>query len=241
MAGGWRLKPLHRMIVLSNAYQMGSSADPRVAAADPENALLWRWRQRRLEAEAVRDAALAVSGRLNPQMAGPSIYPPLPQAVLDGQSRPGDGWGKSDERQAARRSIYIFVKRSLAVPELDLLDAPDTTSSCEQRAVSTTGPQALTFLNGEFMHQQALAFADRLLREAGASDQGLITRAFALALCRPPRPGEVQAAQEFLAKQQTQIEREAAPHKPDGHEARRKALAALCLVLLNTNEFVYLN
>ena len=78
--------------------------------------------------------------------------------MLEGQSRPGEGWGKSDDREQARRSIYIFAKRSLAVPELELLDAPDTTSSCERRMVSTTGPQALTFLNGAFIHEQAAAF-----------------------------------------------------------------------------------
>ena len=74
-----------------------------------------------------------MSGQLNPRMAGPSFYPTLPGAVLAGQSRPGDGWGKSDKREQCRRSIYIFAKRSLAVPELELLDTPDTTSSCEQQ------------------------------------------------------------------------------------------------------------
>ena len=152
------------------------------ARLDPENRLLWRQRQRRLEAETVRDATLAVSGQLNPQMSGPSVYPKLPQAVLDGQSRPGDGWGKSDERQSSRRSIYIFVKRSLAVPELDLLDMPDTTSSCDHRPVSTTGPQALTFMNGEFMQQQARYFAERLQREAGQDAKSQLEKAFALAL-----------------------------------------------------------
>jgi hypothetical protein len=241
MASGWRLKPLHRRIVLSNTYQMGSTADPRAAAADPDGRLLGRWPQRRLEAEVVRDAALAVSGQLNSQMAGPSIFLTLPRAVLEGQSRPGDGWGTSTKRQAARRSIYIFVKRSLAVPELDLLDAPDTTSSCEQRAVSTTGPQALTFLNGEFMQQQARALADRLLREVGGEEQVQVTRAFELALCRPPRPAELQTASEFLTRQRHQIEHDAAQLKQDPARARRQALAALCLVILNTNEFVYLN
>src|SRR5207244_7050331 len=142
--------------------------------------------------------------------------------------RPGDGWGKSDKRQSSRRSIYIFVKRSLAVPELDLLDMPDTTSSCDHRPVSTTGPQALTFMNGEFIQQQARHFAERLQREAGQDAKSQVEKAFALALCRPPRPTERQTAVGFLEKQQVQIERDARLKK-DKVDARRQALEALCL------------
>jgi hypothetical protein len=232
---GWRIKHLHRLMVLSNTYQM-SSRQMAAARAVP----LAHWRQRRLEAEALRDSVLAVSGQLNPQRSGPSIYPPIPRAVLEGQSRPGDGWGKSDERQASRRSIYIFVKRVLAVPELELLDTPDTTSSCEQRPVSTTAPQALTFLNGDFMHQQARHFADRLEREAGGDVRAQVQHAFELALCRPPRAEELQAAVDFIAQQQHQIEADAAKAKAPC-EPRRLALQAFCLVLLNLNEFVYLD
>ena len=162
-----------------------------------------------------------MSGRLNLELGGPSMYPTLARAVLEGQSRPGDGWGKSDERQQARRSVYIFVKRSLAVPELDLLDAPDTTSSCEARPVSTTAPQALTFLNGAFANEQARQFAARLRREAGDGPAAQVRRAFELALCRSPRDEELRASAAFLARPGATLE-------------------AFCLVLLNTNEFVYL-
>jgi hypothetical protein len=239
IADGWRLKPLHRLIALSNAYQTSSSLEAGPGQSDKLLALFGRWRQRRLEAEAVRDSVLAVSGRLNAQPGGPSIYPPLPRAVLEGQSRSGDGWGKSDERQAARRSIYIFSKRSLAVPELDLLDAPDTTSSCEQRPVSTTAPQALTLLNGAFMQEQSRHFADRLQREAGADSQSLIRRAYELALCRSPRSEEARLATAFLERQQRQIEADAHATGQPAADARQRALAAFCLVLLNSNEFVY--
>jgi hypothetical protein len=174
-------------------------------------------------------------------MGGPSIYPPVPEAVLAGQSRPGDGWGKSDEKQAARRSVYIFVKRSLAVPELEVLDAPDTASSCEQRPVSTTGPQALTFLNGAFTHEQARQFAKRLLNEAGERPRGPIERAFELALCRPPNKAELKTAMDFLATQQKQIQEDAQPASLNAGEARQKALEAFCLVILNSNEFFFLN
>ena len=221
VASGWRLKPLHRLIVLSQTYQRSSAFEPEAAKVDPDDALLWRWRQRRLEAEVVRDSILAVSGQLNPRMGGPGFYPTLPRAVLEGQSRPGDGWGKSDDREQARRSIYIFAKRSLAVPELELLDAPDTTSSCERRMVSTTGPQALTFLNGAFVQQQARHFASRLVAEAGPAAEDQVERAFALALGRPPRPEESRAALEFLEGQERQIQADAADARGDLKAGRR--------------------
>jgi hypothetical protein len=201
--------------------------------------LFGRWQQRRLEAEAVRDSILAVSGQLNPERGGPSVFPPLPRAVLEGQSRPGLGWGKSPPRQAARRSIYVFSKRSLAVPELELLDTPDTTSSCEQRPLSTTAPQALTFLNGAFVQEQAAHWAARLRREVRTEPADQVRRAFALALCRPPRPDELRLALEFLSKQQRQIESDAHRHGQPVGDARLQALAAFCAVLLNTNEFFY--
>ena len=137
--------------------------------------------------------------------------------------------------------VFQRVKRVLAVPELELLDSPDTTSSCEQRPVSTIAPQALTFLNGEFIQQQARHFAERLQREA-SDPPTQIRRAFELAMSRPPRSDELKAATEFLAEQQRQIEKDG--RGKGGRQpldARRKALAALCLVILNANEFVYLN
>jgi hypothetical protein len=238
VARGWSVKTLDRLIVLSSTYR--TAAGPATPRTESKAALLGHWRPRRLEAEAVRDSMLAASGRLNTQMGGSSVYPALPRAVLEGQSRPGDGWGKSDPRQAARRSIYIFVKRSLAVPELEVLDAPDTTSSCEQRIVSTVAPQALTFLNGEFANEQARALAERLRGEAGADPAAQLRRAFELALCRPPRAEELQAGLGFLAAQQRQIEADRHGDKQDTGDAAGKALEAFCLVLLNTNEFVYL-
>ena len=245
VASGWRLKPLHRMIVLSKTYRSdrASASEPNAAKVDPGDTPLWRWRARRLDAEVVRDSILAVSGRLNPRMGGPSFYPTLPREVLAGQSRPGDGWGQSDEWEQCRRSIYIFAKRSLAVPELELLDAPDTTSSCEKRMVSTTGPQALTFLNGAFVHQQAGCFASRLAAEAGLAPTDQVERAFTLALGRPPRASEAQAALEFLDKQERQIRADAAgvPKSAGAIDARRKALEAFCLVVLNMNDFVFNN
>ena len=241
MASGWRVKPLHRMIILSHAYQRSSEFQRDADKLDPDNALLWRHRQRRLEAEVIRDSIMAVSGQLNGKMAGPGFYPALPTVVLEGQSQPGQGWGKSDTREQARRSVYIFAKRSLGVPEIDLLDAPDTTSSCEQRIVSTTGPQALAFLNGAFIHEQSRHFAARLVAEAGARPENQVDRAFALALGRPPRPDESRASVQFLEKQEQQIKLETTGERARITDAKRKALEAFCLVVLNANELVYSN
>ncbi len=238
---GWSLKHIHRLIANSAAFQLSSTWDDASGRVDAENRLLWRWRPRRMEAETVRDSMLAVSGRLNPKMGGPSIFPKLPQAVLDGQSVPGKGWETSNEEEASRRSIYIFIKRSLAVPELDLLDTPDSSSSCEQRRVSTTGPQALTFLNGEFTHQRAGDLAARLTKETGDGPAAQVRRAFALTLGRPPTEQQVGDALDFLAKQAEQIQADDAAAGREAGDAKMKALEAFCLILLNTNEFFYLS
>jgi hypothetical protein len=216
---GWSVKKLHRLILTSNTYKMSSRVTPQALQADARNALYSRYPEHRLQAEAVRDAVLAASGQLNQKAAGPSVYPDLPRAVLEGQSRPGDGWGKSDEKEASRRSIYIFSKRSLAVPELEVLDSPDTTCSVEQRPVSTIAPQALTFLNGEFINRQAKYLAQRLKKEAGEKPEEQVQRAFWLCVARQPSTSELSKGVKYLLS---------------GH-----SLVDYCLVMLNLNEFVY--
>jgi hypothetical protein len=235
VAGGWHMKRMHRLMVLSQTYQMSSVLNG--GPDDASDSLLRRFRPRRLSAEALRDSILAVSGRLNPQGGGPSVYPKISREVLETQSRPGNGWTTSDPLQAARRSVYIFVKRTLLVPEMEVLDFPSSEESCQQRVVSTVAPQALTLLNGEFMHEQAQAMAQRLLREAPLDDGARIERAYRLAFSRLPSAAEREAVLQFLAKQRSQI---AADAQDTAEEVRLKSLAALCLVLLNTNEFAYL-
>jgi hypothetical protein len=242
VAGGWHAKRLHRQIVLSSAYRMSGRYDAAADARDPETDLLWRYPPRRLEAEAIRDSILAASGQLNLQPGGPSVYPAIPPEVLAGQSRPGSGWGSSDASQAARRSVYVFVKRTLLVPELEILDWPSTNETCEQRVVSTVAPQALALLNGAFLHEQSRHFAARLLAEAGDDSATQVVRAFRIALCRPPTDEELQASLAFLAQQEEQIlsDQGATDGSPPLSEARTQALASFCRVLLNGNEFVYL-
>ncbi|MBI2825963.1 MAG: DUF1553 domain-containing protein [Planctomycetia bacterium] len=239
VAGGWKLKPLHRMIVLSSIYQMSSAQRPEAANKDPADDLLWRYPSRRLEAEVVRDCVLSTSGVLNPKRGGPSVYPAISADVLASQSRPGNGWGKSKPDEASRRGIYVFVKRTLLVPELEVLDFPDTNGTCEQRVVSTVAPQALTWLNGAFVREQARHFAARLAREAGDEAAARVDLAYRLALARPTGDRERQSLLHFLARHEAQIAADAAA---DGKEvdARQRALEGMCLVLLNANEFVYI-
>ncbi len=234
---GWSLKKIHRLILLSSTYRAGPAWNRAAAARDPNGVLIWRWKPRRLDAESVRDAMLSVAGKLNPARGGPSVYPVLPRSVLEGQSRPGDGWGKSDERDARRRSLYIFSKRSLRVPELEILDAPDTTSSCEARQTSTIAPQALTFLNGEFSREQATHLAARLLQEAGSDPAAVVRRAWRVVFSRPVEPGELRTSLEFLSRQEAQIRTDDPGLKDPAGAAREQ----FCLMLLNSNEFFYLS
>jgi hypothetical protein len=175
-------------------------------------------------------------------MGGPSVFPEISREVLHGQSRPGDGWGKSDPPQADRRSIYVFVKRSLVLPLLEAFDFADTGQTCARRNTTTIAPQALTLLNGDFITGAAASFAERILREGGPEPRRQVERAFRLALSRPPEDAEVDAALGLIGRQRALIVDGAPPGKRPGEdEAARRALAALALVLFNLNEFIYLD
>jgi hypothetical protein len=240
---GWSLKSLHRQIVLSRVYAQSSEAHAEGLAVDPENRLLWRYPYRRLEAEVLRDCVLQVSGQINHEMAGPSVYPRIHRAVLEGQSRPGEGWGNSPPGQMARRSAYVYVKRSLLVPELELLDLPDTTSSCEQRVISTIPTQALTLLNGEFFNSQAGLLAERVARAVPVQTTGAnldaqrLRSAHTLALGRLPDAEELDAGVRFLNRQRELLRQEGVA----ADMVDQRAWSAWCLVLLNLNEFTYLD
>jgi hypothetical protein len=216
------------------------SSQPVAAAveADPNDDLLWRYPPRRLEAEAIRDLVLATSGQLNLARGGTSVYPKVSAEVLATQSRPGTGWEESTVAERNRRSVYIFIKRTLLVPEMEVLDFPDTNSACEQRIVSTVAPQALTWFNGDFIVEQAKHFAERLEREAGAAAADQVALAYRLALARPVTEAEQNEVLHFLSEHAAQIRAERTDATEDA--ARHEALAAFCRVLLNTNEFVYL-
>lgn len=227
---GWRMKELHRLIMLSSAYQMSSQGDDVALQKDPTNDLFWRFDMRRLSAEEIRDSIHAVNGQLNLKMYGPSIYPDLSDEVLQTQSKPGDGWGKSSLAERSRRSIYIHIKRSLLVPLLTDFDLPDPDSSCEARFITTQPGQALGMLNGDFVHEQAAFFAERLRKEAGHDTEAQVRHALRLALSREPEAKDVARGLELIAA--LQKEHQVAPDK---------ALDYYCLVVLNLNEFIYLD
>lgn len=202
---GWSMKKLHRTIMLSQTYQMSSRAEnDKANAIDPGNDLLWRQNLRRLEAEALRDTMLAISGRLNPRMGGRGFFPHLSGEVLAGQSRPGLDWELSNAEEKSRRSLYAYVRRTMTVPMLDTFDYSNTTSPLSERPVTTVAPQALLLLNDTFMREQAAAFADRLEKDAPTSDS-FINRGFQLAVGREPSKRERQLAREFVARQEREF------------------------------------
>jgi hypothetical protein len=234
VAGGWRLKSLHKTILMSQAYRAASTAVPEALARDPLNDALWRFDMRRLAAEEIRDSIHVTSGGFNPQMFGPSVYPDLPQAVLATQSRPGEGWGKSAPAEQARRSVYIHVKRSLLTPILADFDLADPDTSCPVRFTTTQPTQALGMMNGDFLHAQARVFAERIRREAGGTNadqtEAMVRRAIEVALVRPASDAEVERGMALVDELETK----------DGVGPGR-ALELYCLMVLNLNEFAYLD
>jgi len=237
IAHGGRIKFLHKQILLSSTYRQSSRLDADVLRVDPENSLIARRSKRRIEAEVIRDSVLAVSGKLNPQPGGPGIKPRIRADLLTASQR--NKWPVVTREGPAewRRSVYIYVKRQLLMPMMELFDAPTTTSTCDRRAESVLPTQALIMMNDEFIEEQAGYFAERVLAEAGSVARDQAERALWLALSRPPSNSRLDDAVAFLAAQQES-------HQAAGRneaDARRQALRDLCHVLLNCNEFVYVD
>ena len=227
---GWRLKPLHKLIVMSNTYQMSSQPNAVAHARDPLNNLFWRYDMRRLSAEEVRDSVLAVSGRLSLTMYGPGIYPEISDEVKAGQSVPGSGWGKSTIEEQSRRSVYVHVKRSLVLPILSDFDFADTDSSCAARFVTTQPTQALGMLNGRFLNDQAAEFANRLRKDAPGNVKQQVTNGLRLALGHEADANAVDRSLKLIDVLQKK-------HSKSADEA----LNQFCLMVLNLNEFMYLD
>jgi hypothetical protein len=201
--GGWSVKKLHRLILTSAAYQRASSPDAAASAKDPENRLLWRFQRRRLEAEAIRDTLLAVSGMLNPAMGGPGVYAPLPAGVnIELPNNDKElSWGTASAADGRRRSVYLFQRRALTYPLMEVFDAAPMSQSCAARAQTTVAPQALALFNGEFTRECAAHFANRVKAEAGSDAARQIARAFEIAFTRVPNPVEQAASLAFLESQ----------------------------------------
>jgi hypothetical protein len=250
VAGGWRLKPLHRLMVTSATYRQSNKPDPKLAADDPENSLFGRMNRRRLDAEGVRDAMLAVSGELNPKMGGPGVIAPLEKEVKDlifTEAEVVDLWPVDrDPAETVRRSLYLFRKRNVRYPLFDAFDAPDTQSACPRRATSTHALQALTLLNSDLAVGRARVLAARIRGEVGENMTDRIRTAYQVVLAREPKPVETERAMAFLNAQADKILAE--KHSPGGL-ADREPMADLsqadawidfALALLNSNEFLYI-
>jgi hypothetical protein len=239
MRHDWNLKPIHRMILTSQTYRLSSADQAMGLSVDPRNDLFWRFDPRRLSAEELRDSMLAITGQLNAQIGGPSFFPDVSDEVKAGQSVPGKGWEESSDSEKARRSIYIFIKRSLIPPELSVFDFPETDGTCEARFLTTQAAQSLNLLNGRFSRQCADILAaktwaagdrDVLAPENEMLLHQMIGQAVELAYQRPSTANDYSVAVTLLQKLKNkhQIERGA-------------AWKMYALVLLNTNEFLYLD
>jgi len=220
----WSLKHLHRLIVTSAAYRQGTAISPATRKADPENKLFSRFERRRLTGEELRDAVLATSGRLNPEQHGLPIFPPLPDGIEEDVKYNQSKWDTQFGPESHKRSLYIYQQRTLAMPFLQTFDALVCDESRPRRRASVTPLQALALANGRLVHTEAAHFAARIRKTAGDDPSAQITAAFQLAFARPADAAEQKHFTAFL---------KASPEK--------NPLFHLCRVLLNANEFSYLD
>jgi hypothetical protein len=223
--GGWKIKPIHRMILLSSAWcQSSISPIEKVAAEkDSENALVWKFSHRRLEAEEIRDAMLAVSARLNFKSGGPSFMVPIDADLVLSLKRPQYWVATRDKSEYDRRTLYMIYKRNLRLPFVEVFDAPDTLLSCARREQSTHAPQALELLNGQTSNDLASSFAARILKERD-TPAARIDYAWRLAAGRLPTADEKALALKFV-----------------GDSADPAKVKEFALAVFNLNAFLYVN
>ena len=228
---GQSIKSLTKTMLMSSTWQMSSAPNADALAQDPLNDHYWRFDMRRLRAEEIRDSILAANGTINLEtFFGPSIYPIIPEEVMAGQSRPGQGWETSTEEERRRRSIYIHIKRSLTVPILAAFDVADTGFTCPERFATTQPTQALGMINSEFLNEQAEIFADDLKEQAGDHVKDQIGLALTRVTQREPTPEEIDRGLKLISDLQDEF-----------GQSEDAALKNFCLIALNLNEFMYLD
>jgi hypothetical protein len=233
--GGWKLKPLHRMMVLSAAYRQDNTPNPKAAALDLENRMLWRMAPRRVESEIFRDSMMAVAGSLNTAMYGPSVRVPIPAEAMQARNvKDPYPINLKDTPETRRRTVYVFHKRVVQVPLLQAFDGPDAAASCGERNVTTVAPQALAVLNEPFVRNRAGEFARRLMKQPDTA--GRVKRGYALALGRQPSNKELAASTRFIEVQKA--DRSA---RGKGTDAELLALTDFAHVLFGLNEFMYID
>ncbi len=232
--GGW--KALHKLLLMSATYRQASQPNELGQRIDPENALLWRASRQRLEAEALRDSILAVSGKLNPQLGGPGIKPRIRADLLTASQR--NKWPvlMSEGPSQWRRSVYIYAKRQLLMPMMELFDAPTTTDSCAERMQSVVPTQALVLMNDEFVEDQAGFLALRAVAEAGENLARVIERMLLLALAKPAGPERLKQAVAFVEAREAVYAKVPSPT----NLPRQRALTDLAHVMFNSSEFIYI-
>ena len=228
---GWSVKRLVRALVLTRAYRMSSRPDPEADRVDPDNRLWHRASVRRLQAEPIRDAMLAVSGRLDGAMAGPSVPVHL-TPYMQGRGRPTTD-GPVDG--AGRRSLYLEIRRNFLAPMMLAFDAPIPFSTMGRRNVSNVPAQALMLMNDPFVVGQARLWADRVLAGDTRSPADRVAAMYLAAFSRPPAPKETADALAFLESQGREL-----GLKPGAWENDRRAWGDLAHVLFNAKEFVFL-
>ncbi len=211
--GGWKLKRIHKLMMTSAAYLESSAGDKRKATADPDDRLLWRFSPRRLEAEAVRDTMLAVGGELDPTLYGPGTL----------------------DRMMKRRAIYFTVKRSQLIPMMSQFDAPDSLVGIEARQATTVAPQALLLMNNALVRSCAEGLAKRARPTADKPLADAVRSGYTIALGRAPTEQETADSVQFIKEQ-------AEAYKKDGKaDAERLGLTDFCQVLMELNEFIYVD
>ncbi len=223
---GWSLKKLHKTIVMSSAYRQSAASRADGLAADADNKLLWRMSPRRLEAESVRDAMLAVAGRMDERMFGE------PVKVVTKPS--GEVVPEKELEEPGRRTVYQLVRRSQPQSLLNAFDAPVMEINCARRVTTTSATQALALLNGEFATVQAEHFARRALA-SGAEDVARVREAVRMAFSRDPRPAELDRLLTFVRAQEGRY-----ADLPE-NERLLRVYRDLCQALLGANEFIYLD
>jgi len=211
---------MHKLMLTSRAYQMASIDIPANVTIDPENRLFWRAPRVRLEAEIIRDAIMSTSGALDRTLGGPSIFPYIDPDLFEESSRRTWRGRPDDDPSTWRRSIYVFLKRSIRYPMFETFDQPNLINSADRRNRTTIAPQALILMNNGMVFAQARVFAERLKKEAGEDAGRQIDLAFKLALARPPDAIERQRSLQFVKSSET-------------------GLQEFCHALFNLNEFVY--
>ncbi|HIA62611.1 MAG TPA: DUF1553 domain-containing protein, partial [Planctomycetaceae bacterium] len=201
--GDWKMKRIHKLILLSATYQQASQhpQQSNYAQRDFLNHYWWRAKRKRLDAEALRDTMLNISGRLDTKLGGPAFYPKMAAEALEGLSRKASAWPTSPQQERNRRSIYMISKRAQLLPLMTTFDFADTTLPCARRESTIVAPQALALLNNHFVHSQSEALAERLTTEHPEDIPAQITRLWNLAFSRNPTKSELAVAESHILNQ----------------------------------------